>query len=420
MASVHNPDQHMWTLRQLISQNRKKIGFLIGAGAPAGVRLLGDSPLIPAIEALTATVLAKLEQGYAEPLAGLINDIGKEKPNIEDILSRVRSVSSVIGSHEIHGMNADQYVELGRAICKNIGIEVGKELPQGQNAYTALVSWIAGADRQCPVEIFTTNYDLLLEQAFERAKLPYFDGFVGGSTSFFDGSTVASNDLPSRWARLWKLHGSLGWEVTPTGDVTRNPGSDSPYCVFPEHLKYEQTAKAPYSALFDRLRAFLSEPDVLLIVCGFSFADAHITARISESLVANPAASVFAFQFKNLEEEPFAAALASQRANVSVYARDKAVVNTISAPWRTGEPPTRNWGAIQASYWKRPTEEQAGEFLLGDFGRFAPFLAAARTEQGPQPSDTASPGTAQTHESATPPSAIVDSGSAISAGQDRA
>ncbi|WP_374453833.1 SIR2 family protein [Phenylobacterium sp.] len=396
MPSVHNPDQHMWALRQLISQNRKKIGFLIGAGAPAGVRLLGNSPLIPAIEELTVKVLANLDQAYAPGIAGLIADIGKEKPNIEELLSRVRSVSGVIGTHQLHGLNGEQYSELGKSICKNIGTLVGKDLPQGQNAYTSLVSWVSGADRKCPVEIFTTNYDLLFEQAFERAKIPYFDGFVGASTSFFDGSTVASNDLPARWSRLWKLHGSLGWEVTPSGDVTRRPGSDAPYCVFPEHLKYEQTAKAPYSALFDRLRAFLSEPDVLLIVSGFSFADAHITARISESLVANPAASVFAFQFKNLDEEPFAATLASQRANVSVYARDKAVVNTITAPWRTGEPPTKNWGPIQETYWKRPEPDAPGEFLLGDFGRLAPFLAAARTEQGSLTSEHALSAAAQT------------------------
>jgi hypothetical protein len=375
----------MWTLRQLISQNRKKIGFLIGAGAPAGVRLLGDAPLIPAIEELTAKVLAALDQSYATAVKGVVDDIGKERPNIEDILSRVRAIGSVIGTYEMHGLDGAKYGELGAAICKNIGVIVGKDLPGGANAYTSLISWISGADRKCPVEIFTTNYDLLFEQAFERAKIPYFDGFVGASTSFFDGSTVASNDLPPRWTRLWKLHGSLGWEVTSTGDVTRRSGSNSPYCVFPEHLKYEQTAKAPYSALFDRLRAFLSEPDVLLIASGFSFADAHITARISESLVANPAASVFAFQYKSLDEEPYAAALASNRANVSVYARDKAVVNTISAPWRTGEPPTKNWDAIQATYWRRPNAEASGEFLLGDFARLAPFLAAARTEQGRSP-----------------------------------
>ena len=45
--------------------------------------------------------------------------------------------------------------------------------------------------------------------------------------------------------------------------------------------------------------------DTLLIAVGFSFADAHV-ARIDECLTANPSASVFAFQFKPLNEETFA------------------------------------------------------------------------------------------------------------------
>jgi hypothetical protein len=383
MVSVHNPDQYMWNLRQVISQSRKKIGFLIGAGAPAGVRLIGGQPLIPAIPALTATVLAGLQQTYAEPIAGLIGDIGKDSPNIEDLLTRVRALGALLGEHKMHGLSGKEYAELGREICKSIGVHVGKDLPSGQNAYTELVSWIGGTERRTPVEIFTTNYDLLFEQAFERARQPYFDGFSGGCAPFFDPSSVANNDLPPRWARLWKLHGSLGWELKEDGDVTRSAKSDSPFCVFPEHLKYEQTRKAPYSALFDRLRAFLMEPDTILISCGFSFSDSHITARISECLVANPASTVFALQFGNLDDEPSAKALALHSPNVSVYARDRAIVNTIVAPWRTGEPPAKNWNTIQETYWKRPTPDEQGQFLLGDFGKFAPFFAAARTDQGP-------------------------------------
>jgi hypothetical protein len=382
MVSVHNPDQYMWNLRQVIAQGRKKIGFLVGAGAPAGVRLIGTEPLIPAIAGLTAKVLAGLQADYAPALAAIIADIGKKDPNIEDILSRVRSVSGVVGKNTLHALNGEQYDALGRLICTAIGNVVSKDLPPGRNAYTDLISWISGSDRRFPIEIFTTNYDLLFEQAFERSLQPYFDGFVGGSSPFFDGSSVANNDLPPRWARLWKLHGSLGWELGPGGEVTRHAKSKSPYCVYPEHMKYEQTRRAPYSALFDRLSAFLREPDTILISNGFSFGDAHITTRIVECLVANPAATVFAFQYNKLEDEVCAKELARHRGNVSVYARDGAIINSIDAPWRTGEPPAKNWSSIQQTYWKAPSGDAPGEFLLGDFAPFATFFAAARAEQG--------------------------------------
>ena len=56
--TVHNPDQYMASLRQIIGQGRKRIGLLVGAGAPAGI-LMGEPgvPLIPAVAGLTELVL---------------------------------------------------------------------------------------------------------------------------------------------------------------------------------------------------------------------------------------------------------------------------------------------------------------------------------------------------------------------------
>lgn len=49
-VSVHNPDQYMASLRQIIAQGRKRIGLLVGEGAPAGIFSPGsDKPLIPAV-----------------------------------------------------------------------------------------------------------------------------------------------------------------------------------------------------------------------------------------------------------------------------------------------------------------------------------------------------------------------------------
>ena len=40
----------------------------------------------------------------------------------------------------------------------------------GPSPYTEFVTWISGTGREHPVEIFTTNYDLLFEQALERTR----------------------------------------------------------------------------------------------------------------------------------------------------------------------------------------------------------------------------------------------------------
>ncbi len=378
--TVHNPDQYMASLRQIIAQGRKRIGLLVGAGAPAGIYPHGaDQPLIPAVAGLTEMVLKALATDYGKTLNAVCSEI--ENPNIESILSRVRSLAGVIGKTPVHELDGAGHKTLSEAIYTEIGKIVNRPLPEGQSPYMDCVTWISGTDREQPIEIFTTNYDLLFEQAHERAKVPCFDGFTGVSEPFFDPSSVAGNDLPTRWTRIWKLHGSLGWTRNDRGEIIRTGLSNASELVFPDHLKYDQTQKAPYAALFDRLRAFLMTPDTLLVATGFSFADAHISARISECLAANPSASVFAFQFKPLDQETCACAIAGRRANMSLYSPDKAMINGVAAPWVPGDPPTRDWGAIRAGYWG--TDEKGGpaQFLLGRFDLLARFFASSRSAQ---------------------------------------
>lgn len=379
--SVHNPDQYMSSLRTIIAGGRKRIGLLIGAGASAGMaKEDGSYPLIPAVSQLTTQVLATLAPTYATQIAALKAELDKD--DIETILSRIRSLSKVIGTAAVHGLNGHGYEAFGEAICAEIGKIVDVQLPKGKSAYGDLVNWITGTSRDHPIEIFTTNYDLLMEEAFERSRAPYFDGFTGGREPFFDPVTVASNDLPARWTRIWKLHGSLGWCSSDKGEVIRTGKGSATHLVFPEHLKYDQTQKAPYAALLDRLKAFLGTPDTLLISIGFSYADAHVAARIDEGLAGNPSASVFAFQFKEIAEEVAACDLARRRPNFSVYAKDEGMVNGTEGPWvAPSELPSRDWGPIRSTYWAPRNPGEPPQFLLGAVEPFARFFSASRSSQ---------------------------------------
>ncbi len=168
---------------------------------------------------------------------------------------------------------------------------------------------------------------------------------------------------------------------------TRSSGlgnSNSTHLIYPEHLKYDQTQKAPYAAFFDRLRAFLTTKDTLLIAVGFSFADAHVSSRVDESLAANPSASVFAFQFREMAKEACACALAAKRPNFSVYARDRAMINGVDGEWRTGDPLSRDWEPIRSTYLST-VDPNKPEFLLGDFTGLARFLALSRSGQAFSP-----------------------------------
>lgn len=366
----------MAALRTIVAQGRKRIGLLVGAGASAGMaKPDGTYPLIPAVAGLTDQVLTSLAPNYQKQIDGLKDELAHH--DIETILSRIRSLSQVIGSSRVHDLDGPGFAAFGEAICTEIGKIVDVRLPEAGSAYADLVNWITGTTRDYPVEIFTTNYDLLFEEAFESVRAPYFDGFTGGREPFFDPVSVSRSDLPARWTRLWKLHGSLGWRASAKGEVIRTGQSSASHLVFPEHLKYDQTQKAPYAALLDRLRTFLLTPDTLLISIGFSFADAHIAARIDEALAANPSSSVFAFQYKNLDEEGPACDLARRLPNFSVYARDQAKVNGTRGAWKApAEFPSKDWGPIRSTYM-----DENGNFTLGAIEPFARFFAASRSVQ---------------------------------------
>ena len=67
-TTIHNPDRYMSDLRQILSQGKKRIGLLVGAGGPMSVRVNANGvmdddgePLIPDVARLTQCVLDELE-----------------------------------------------------------------------------------------------------------------------------------------------------------------------------------------------------------------------------------------------------------------------------------------------------------------------------------------------------------------------
>ena len=385
-TTIHNPDRYMIDLRQILSQGKKRIGLLVGAGAPAAVRVNSDgmldqdgAPLIPDVARLTTAVIEGLESSDRTVINMLLPELG-ESSNIETILTRVRRLSQAIGKAEFHNLNGDGYNALAERICDKIGKIVASKLPEEPNPFTELVSWIGGTHREHPIEIFTPNYDLLIEEAFERARLPYFDGFSGAYRPFFDPASISNDLLPTRWSRVWKIHGSLGWEVNED-TIIRTGSREATQLIYPDHLKYDQITRQPYSALFERLRDFLKTPDSLLLCTGFSFFDAHITAVLDEALAANTHTAIFAFQFRPLSEEVSAIELALRHPNLSVYARDGAVIFGVQGKWQPGQLPSDEWENIRSTFWKSGSANGSGEFLLGDFAKIARFFALTQASE---------------------------------------
>ncbi|HIE0524037.1 TPA: SIR2 family NAD-dependent protein deacylase, partial [Stenotrophomonas maltophilia] len=235
-------------------------------------------------------------------------------------------------------LTAAELIALDTNVCDVISKEVRRELPAKDSPYHNLAIWSRSIRRERPVHLFTTNYDLLMEQALEESSAPYFDGFIGARKAFFDlGAVEDEGLLPPRWTRLWKIHGSLNWRLEGKTDVVRSDEKTDKqsYLIYPSHLKYDQSRKMPYLAMLDRLKAFLLAPSSLLFICGYSFADEHINDVICRSLEANPTAHVFACVFGELEWENYKLArqCALATPNLSLLGFDKAIVGRTLGEW---------------------------------------------------------------------------------------
>lgn len=338
---VYDVQQQVDYIRAALEQEKKPLGFLIGAGAPMSMHANGVS-LIPGLEELTQKVQTDIKPEYASAINTLLGHLdSKDAGNLEALLSYVRTLAALPGSSDIRGVSVEALSKLDAEICKVIRTYVDQTLPLGDSPYFALALWISAVRRLVPTQIFTTNYDLLMEQALERQRVAYFDGFMGSREPSFDLQAIEEDPLPSRWTLLWKLHGSINWSQDEHGNVVRRPANADDAAsalIYPSHLKYDQSRRLPYLAMMDRLKAFMRRPGAILITTGFSFRDQHINEVIDQSLRANLTASVQGLLFGSLSDYKDASALAEDLPNLTLLAEDAAVVGSVSSAWGTGEP----------------------------------------------------------------------------------
>ena len=253
MDNFHDPIRHLKYLRQSLSQNNESIGFFISAGCPLSVVMPeGKCPLIPDVENLSIYINEQLKGN--EKYTVLLSELEKAEKNIqniEDVLSFIRSLLAVSKGGNVRGLCEKDLLDLEREICATIVKKLDVNLPKGETPYHRLCKWMKSIDRKIAVELFTTNYDLLMEQALEELEVPYFDGFVGSRRSFFDIRALEDNLIPPHWSRLWKIHGSINWYQEKIGDQRKVYRSseikpDASHLIYPSHLKYEESRKMPY------------------------------------------------------------------------------------------------------------------------------------------------------------------------------
>ena len=378
-------------LREILAVDKLPIGFLLGAGCPCSIKSSerpDAPPLIPDGRGLTKAVMEKSSGVLLDSLHRLIKmltDDGQQNPTIEHMLTRVRALAAVVGKDEVRGFSADDLECLEKHICETISAVVHQRLPESQTSYHRLANWIG--NRRNRSMIFTTNYDLLTEQALESLRVPFFDGFVGSYRPFFSQQALERENLPTNWALLCKLHGSINWRHVPdSNNIVRSHNTDAgnELLIHPSHLKYNESRRMPYFVMLDLLKAFIENGTVALFTLGYSFSDEHINDVIADGLQSNRSAVCYAFQYECLSKYHQASGMAKRCDNLHVIARDQALSRGRPSRWTTSLGDLGNLGPTFAA---RQCEKEGSvreneddkrsiplTCCLGDFDVFAGFL----------------------------------------------
>lgn len=239
-------------------------------------------------------------------LVEVLGDDGKQKLNpqfnLEDFLSDLLSFEKYVSDNdkEKYEMTKEKIFSV---IISNTSYEYDNSCLK-HSAFINTVSHLVKTPSK--LNIVTTNYDTLIEDAAESIKYTVIDGFSFSHRPYFDSDmfewnmikdvdNVKTNELEYKKniINLLKLHGSLTWERDKFGIMRKEKAEvNNPIMVFPSSNKYMQSYQDPYFELFTKFQELLKRPNTLLITSGFSFADNHISQMIIKAVQHNKGLSM--------------------------------------------------------------------------------------------------------------------------------
>ncbi len=177
-----------------------------------------------------------------------------------------------------------------------------------------MVSFASRTGTRERLNIFTTNYDRVIEFGAELAGIRLLDRFVGSINPIFRSSRLEIDmhyNPPGirgepRYlegvAHFTKLHGAVDW-VYQNGNVRRislpfgaetveayftslageKPNAQS-LMIYPNAAKDRETSEYPYVELFRDLASAICRPNSTLVLYGYGFGDEHVNRVIKDML----------------------------------------------------------------------------------------------------------------------------------------
>ena len=290
-------------MEELLSQSTR--AFLLGAGTACCAGLPQMKELSEAVESdstldsETKNILNHVKKQFSGSANANLEDYMSEIIDALAIADRRKSRGSTTAGVTLEGTQLDGK-SLRKALTdvKNSIARVINDKRKSIDVHRKFVGVIHNALRAGktpgprPVDYFVLNYDTLIEDALGLEKLPYSDGFSGGTTAWWDASNFERKDIK---ARVLKLHGSIDWcrivdDISPRrlsqhAASTCTHSDDEKVLIWPASTKYIETQKDPFSQMLALLRKVLRQPsDTVLAICGYGFGDKHINVEIDRAI----------------------------------------------------------------------------------------------------------------------------------------
>lgn len=246
------------------------------------------------------------------PLKDKCNQILKEK-NIEDFLSFTILYEKLNG--EI--IDEDDGKNLRIKLENKIATACRLDLDETNNHHQDFVRKLTARKPSEPrLQLYTTNYDTLFEQAARRMNYVIIDGFSLSYPRIFNGINFdfdvvfrehtrikqEENFVPNVF-QLFKLHGSIDWEKNTNGQILQKEKCDNPCIIYPASEKYESSYEQPYFEMMSHFQQTLRKENTLLIVVGFGFKDKHIQNVIKEASLQNHNLHILIVCYGQIEKE---------------------------------------------------------------------------------------------------------------------
>ena len=138
---------------------------------------------------------------------------------------------------------------------------------------------------ELPIEIFTTNYDRVLESVINAAEINVetgrnFDGIQTRlDTTLWD---TPGKSIDNNCGRLTKLHGSVDWQLSNEGINVSEifTGNHQQHLILYPGYKGEPD-EAPFVQFHEHLQAVVQQADAAIFI-GYAFRDDYINTILSE------------------------------------------------------------------------------------------------------------------------------------------